>query len=98
VENIFTSMQGLYSIIIPITDILGAFVYLFKNGFTSPEKLYLTMGHEYIHAWQLYDESGNDTLIVSDICIADDYKPRYKNRDDYLKKLNQILAYIYLEM
>jgi hypothetical protein len=28
----------------------GSNVYLFKNGFTSPEKLYLTMGHEYIHA------------------------------------------------
>ncbi|MCL2598083.1 MAG: hypothetical protein FWD66_10645, partial [Paludibacter sp.] len=28
----------------------GSNVYLYKSGFTSPAKLYVTMGHEYIHA------------------------------------------------
>jgi hypothetical protein len=28
----------------------GSDVYLYKTAFISPEKLYLTMGHEYIHA------------------------------------------------
>ncbi|MCL2652161.1 MAG: hypothetical protein FWD60_14210, partial [Candidatus Azobacteroides sp.] len=28
----------------------GSNVYLYKNSFTSPWKLYITMGHEYVHA------------------------------------------------
>jgi hypothetical protein len=39
----------------------GANIYLYKSTFVSMEQLYLTMGHEYLHAayWQKYSVKGN---------------------------------------
>ena len=42
--------------------------------------------HDIVNAWELYDESGNDTAVVDDLVFPDNYKPRYRNRTIYLKK------------
>jgi hypothetical protein len=46
----------------------GSNVYLYKNAFTSMEKLYLVMGHEYIHVY--FNYGGTNSNIVSQERVA----------------------------
>jgi hypothetical protein len=49
-------------------------VYLYKNAFTSPEKLFLTMGHEYIHAG--FNSLGNSFDVNKQEAVAWDWSNR----------------------